>query len=220
MKQEEIIKGILNREECIIEVLKSGTQEEIIKFCEELSKINPMDFFEMCEDKSCFITTSDVLVFSSFNVIFDLLEQIIYSDYELSFLEIGKLIIKTQKDTAYVKFGETHSRLAEEMYLVTIGNNKGKRVKITEFGKLIAKRYKENINYIFSMLLLGNPFIQSFVYEILHSEHVNYEDHVMHLSPSSRIRRRCNTKYIIDLIGNYMPNVDLNKIDWSVEYGN
>lgn len=216
MEEFDLVKSILNRNQNIGKVFEAGQTAEILDICNHISSISKEVFLDNLTDFGNAFNSKDVITFSSFNVVYELIEQLLFVDHPCTYLEIGNLILKTINDGAYIKYGENHSKLAQEMKLVSIQSCSCKLVQLTSFGKLVATKKVSNVDYLLNVFLLSNPLIQTIIYQILHRNNVFYKDYVSNLAKSTQIRRRSNVKLIVKRLIDYFEIENYELIDWRI----
>lgn len=206
-----LIKNILNRDDSFIKVLEYGTESEIIELINKLSNIEIDEFIVNCQSNLKLFKSSEVIMFSNYNEVFNLVKILIFNK-NLSFKEIGNKLTGSKSDIACLKYGENHSKLAAEMHLVKIDHSvRPYRVNITNFGELVARNKIDKIQKVLLIILLGNRVIQSMISDLLEKD-IFYKEYVSNLSYSTQIRRRSNIKYIVDRI------IEISSIKNSVEW--
>ena len=205
---------ILNKDIEFKKMLIEGSEADINKLCDYLNGVNIDEFIDSKFLAKRAYESVDIPCFSNFNALEDMCKYLLFSK-DSTYKEIGYYLKRCNKQTASVKYGENHAKLGMMFYLVNIENSKISKVNITNFGKYIVKsEFKNNFKALY-ILLLSNPFIQTIIFD-LKKENINYKDYVKDLSVSTMIRRRGNTKFLVDNILSFSSSIK-NTVNWEVK---
>ena len=120
-------------------------------------------------------------------------------DYGPSFVEIGEHFLESgHKQTAYLKYGENHAKLAELLGIVEIKKIERKRVFMSDIGKIIEKLDVKKQNDCFIKLAARIPIIQEAI-KLGITNQKDLEEHLSrYLSQTTATRRRKNTWMLIE----------------------
>jgi hypothetical protein len=133
----------------------------------------------------------------------------------LTFLQLGKKLLATGKTNyAYNKYGENHSKLAELLDLVTINQERPRKILLTELGKSfyhLKKQQKEKIlkNQVYRMEIVKDIIVK-------HSEDTfNLIEYLManNLSLSTAKRRAPNVRKLFQ----FLKSQGLDEVDSIIE---
>lgn len=192
--------------------LLSGNIDELVCVCKVLLN-TPIERF--IEEINCdnYFSAENIIQFSNFeHAITSVITLLETEDKDLTFTELGWLIMHSKLEGACKKYGENHSKLAAELSLVTLEKNKSYYVKITSLGKFLNSLDNKEKYEIIKRLSLRNCFIKELIYRAK-KQVVLYSDLAMTvLSESTMIRRKSNVKYLVSLI--LENNELLNNIVW------
>lgn len=185
-----------------IERLHYGGNDELTAAFEVLSRTEIHAFLEILLtlqlDKA--LTASEIPQYSSFedgvNRVPELLE--FYPEGE-SFTDLGHQIICATNEAANRKYGENHSRLAESLDLVFVSESKPRNSKNTNWGHYLVQYRIEQKEPVLKKMLLREYFLQIIIQKAFHGN-VSYFDLTSFLATSTAIRRRSNTKHLIEYI--------------------
>ena len=150
------------------------------------------------------IQSKDIPMYSSF---FDATDKLLlildsFGKYGLDYTELGKCLRETStgNDTAYIKYGETHSKLASMLGLVTIQKrNKRHIAVISNLGEFYIENatYREKIIY---RSILRLRIIQYLLKKASLGQY-NCGEVLRFLSENTKIRRTQDIKRLITLLG-------------------
>lgn len=171
------------------------------KYIDDLLSIPMSDFIDYLikhYDVS-YLEARDVLQFSSFidctSGICNALKNA--GDKGFSFIEIGRLLendgIK-RKDGAYLKYGENHSKTANELGLL---NCVGKKYFLSCIGFVLCDLPDKICESLLNRLLLRNKLIKRLIYKTVTFGSDSYSKEVEFLSQSTRLRRKSNVKQLM-----------------------
>ena len=211
----QFIKAFLKREDRTEIAFKNGTSKQIELICNLLLNYDINNIVEAMDYSFYNYLTSDMIVqFSNFENGTVKLAELLYSKEEgMTYSEIGRALIGSEKVGAAIKYGENHSKLAEEFELVTISDHKPSIVTITNFGKYFAFFDRTEQIKLIKMLCIRDPLVQNLIIKAKR-EIVYYNDECKCLSESTRIRRRSNVKKLLEMV---LENVNIsigNNIIW------
>lgn len=192
--------------------LVNGNTEELINACRILLS-TPIDKFLIEIDEENYFSAENIIQFSNFDhAVSNVTTVLETEERDLTFTELGWLIMHSKLEGACKKYGENHSKLASELSLVTLTKNKSYYVKITALGKFMNSLDKDEKYEIVKRLALRNCFIKELIYKAKHQV-VLYSDLAMTvLSESTMIRRKSNVRFLVNLI--LEKNEVLNNIVW------
>lgn len=211
------IVQFLNKSPNSVVPLHSGTVEELSAAYEVLNVTRLQTYLEVLLtlrlNRS--LKTEEIPQYSSFedgvSRITELLE--FYPEGE-SFVKLGYQMVNAPNETANRKYGENHSRLAESMDLVVVSLEKPRYSKNTAWGHYLVQYTIEQKESVLKKMLLREYFIQLIIQKAFQGT-VSYFELTSFLALSTAIRRRSNTKYIIEYI---LKGTDwecyLENIDW------
>lgn len=152
------------------------------------------------------ICTSGIPQFSSFeNGTYKLTELLIENNNPgFSFLEVGKLLLPNgKKDSAYTKYGENHSKLAESLGLVHITQStKFRLVYISDLGVKFLKLSELNKILFLKYQIYNIPLIK-YLFNICFDNTIDIEEFILDISTLSQstAKRRCsNIKALINFL--------------------
>ena len=208
--------AFLNRHYISERELLDNNEECIIKICVFLRGMN-INFLIDVLDESYIseIKAEDIIQFSSFKAGLEDVPLVLEKeDRDLSFDEVGLLLLGNREAGALKKYGENHSKLAEFFSLVKLSDDRLTKVKLTSLGLFFTKldfRFKTKILRI---LALRNPLIKNLIIKAKFGI-ANYNNETSCLSTSTQIRRRSNVKTIVEFILKDSDYEDfLNNIVW------
>lgn len=211
-ENEKFIKKFLSKSEDSNIVFINGTNEELVHVCKFLLDI-PIGTF-ICyidENKKC--STDMIIQYSNLeHAIVDVARVLKFINKPLTFAELGKIIINAREEGACKKYGENHSKLANELSMVLLERKGSTYVSNTSFGNFsVGLSDKDRIELV-KRLVLRNEFIQKLIY-LAKRGIVSYMDVAKEtLSESTAIRRKSNVRQIITLVLN--GNELINNIIW------
>lgn len=210
--EEKFIRKFLNKDDESLKVFISGTDEELVTVCKFLLNI-PIEHLVnyINEDKYC--TTDKVIQYSSlYHGIVDVPRVLKFINNNLSFNELGKIIIKASEEGACKKYGENHAKLANELSMVLLERKGSINVSNTAFGNFSVNLSDEDRIELSRRLILRNDFIQKIIY-LSKKGIVNYMDVACEiLSESTAKRRKSNVKQLLNLA--LKDNKLINNIVW------
>lgn len=193
-------KRFLLKDEESLKIFNNATYEELVKVCKFLLKI-PISNFIYCinEDRNC--DSSMIPQFSNFeHGIIDVAKVLKFNKKEMSFSELGKIIIKAKEDGACKKYGENHAKLACELSMVKIERKKSYMVSNTSFGNFSVNLSDEDRIELVKRLILRNEYIQKIIY-LAKKGPVSYMNVASEtLSESTAVRRKSNIRKLIYLV--------------------
>ncbi len=164
------------------------------------------------------LQTGDIPCYSNFAHGAHRLNEILeFKPCGMCFADIGSMLMHSSKPGAKIKYGENHSKLAAMMGLVKINDGMPQKVVRTALGSyLTAYEYDDKID-ILKKLLLRDVCVRTFVCTALLGK-VCYKDLTGMLSRSTRVRRKANTKFLVEFVlnGSKYEKSKFN-IDWSVD---
>lgn len=196
-----------------LKIFKYGTTEELTYVCKFLLKI-PISNFVYCidEDRKC---TADMIIqYSNLeHGLINIPRILKYSDEPMTFAQIGRIIIKAKEEGACKKYGENHSKVANELSMVNLERKNSIYVSNTAFGNFSAGLSNFDRIELSKRLFLRNEFIQKLIY-LSKRGIVNYMDVAKEvLSESTAIRRKSNVRQVTNLILEDDPEI-VNNIVW------
>lgn len=205
-------KKFLVKDKSTIEVFENGTPLELTSVCKFLLSI-PITNFIYCIDSDVNCTSDMIIQYSNLNhALIDVTRVLKFSDKPLTFSELGKIIIKAKEDGACKKYGENHSKLAEELSMVSLTRYGSTEVANTAFGNFSVGLSDEDRLELVKRLVLRNEFIQKIIYHAKKGVANYMELAMLSLSESTAIRRKSNVRQICYLI---LKDTDLfNNIVW------
>ena len=195
-----------------LEPLLNGNVDELLCACKVLIN-TPIEEFIKRIDEENYFSAENIVQFSNFDHAISSVTNILeIEDRDLTFTELGRLIMHSKLEGACKKYGENHSKLAAEFSLVTLYKNKSYYVRLTPFGQFMNSLDKEEKIEIIKRLALRNCFVKELVF-MAKKQVVLYSDLAMSvLSESTMVRRKSNVKYLVSLI--LENNEILNNIVW------
>jgi hypothetical protein len=114
-KEQIYIKGFLNKIPESIECFLSGLKSDLIVALQVLLDTPIEKFISQIENESSF-SAEDIVQFSCFDhACTSVCTCCEFSDKDLSFSELGKMIMHSKLDGACKKYGENHSKLAYQL---------------------------------------------------------------------------------------------------------
>lgn len=121
-----------------------------------------------------------------------------------TFLEIGKLLLPPgKKDSAYTKYGENHSKLAESLGLVYISKySKLRKVYLSDLGYEFLNLSDINKESFLKYQIYNLPLIK-YLFNICFDNVINIEDFILNISTlslSTAKRRSSNIKALINIL--------------------
>lgn len=213
-KNETHICRFLSKDEDSLDVFKKGTIEELVYVCNLLLSI-PINTFIECINEEKHYTSDMIFQYSTLeHAIVDVCNVLKFIGDGLTFSELGKIIIKAKEDGACKKYGENHSKLAEEMSMVSLERIGVTKVYLTSFGDFSVCLSSKDRMELIRRLSLRNYFVQDLIFQAKNNYIVSYMDMAQKtLSKSTAIRRKSNVRQIVDLI--LKDDIELlNKIVW------
>ena len=151
-----------------------------------------------------YLEAKDVLQFSDFKDctirICDVIKKA--GDHGFNFLEIGKYLESDdshKKDSAYIKYGENHSKTATDLGLLYNLSNK---YFLSCLGFIVCDLSEEMQEKLICRLILRNKLIKRFIYHAIKDGEDSYSNEVDFLSESTMIRRKSNVKKILGILAN------------------
>lgn len=216
----EFIRSFLSCLQSSLTPLNEGTQEDLLEVIEALNKVSVNRIVECIAeaDIASKLETADISCFSNFkNGAIRLNELLEFAPNGLTYSEIGQQLINAPTQTAQIKYGENHAKLAASMSLVTIDDtHRPGIVKATALGHFLTGYSMEAKSEIFRKLFMRNPCVK---YILFHAKNGGacYHDVVKTLSDSTAYRRRTSVRHIMEFILNTPESrYLLNEIDWEM----
>lgn len=192
----EIIEGKIDEFEKyrIMECILDLNSIEYRKFIQYIFK----------ENKKIELKAKDIFQYSNFddtNInICKVLNLVGNQGYTLE--EVGKYLLRKKSSAgtkgANVKYGENHSKTAEEFGLVKIYE---KQVFLTKIGCVFEELNEDSRNKIIKRLSLRTNLVKYIILKSI-KEDIVFEDEIDFLSKSTKIRRKNNINIIFDLVKN------------------
>lgn len=192
-------KKFLNKEEETVRPFINGTEEELKKICIFLLSI-PIETFIYCINEKCDYNAENIVQFSNMNhSIIEVPKLLKFDTKQLTFNELGEKLVHAKKEGANKKYGENHSKLAEELMLVTFSKKGSTIIENTSFGNFSISISNEDRLELIKRIFIRNNFAKEVIREAKNNE-VNYMDLAMKvLSESTAIRRKSNVKQLLML---------------------
>ncbi len=118
-----------------------------------------------------------------------------------SFVEVGQHYLESgHKRSAYIKYGENHAKLAELLGVADIRKQDMKRVFLNELGYELEKQPIIVQHDCFIKMAAAIPIVQYAIVEDIKDDRELERVLSDYLSPSTAIRRRRNTWYLISAL--------------------
>ena len=149
------------------------------------------------------ITTSTIPQYSSFDDGTVNLIQFLRmaGNFGPSYLEVGRHYLENgHTERAYIKYGENHAKVSELLGTTTIKKEDRKRVYLNEIGYEIEKLSTDKQHECFIKLSGRIPIVQYAIKNDIVSDRDLEEVLGRFLSPSTALRRRRNTWYLISAL--------------------
>ena len=158
------------------------------------------------------IKPCDVPQFSNFEkATFEITQILKYENSGLTFEELGYLLMDSKNKLSRTKYGENQAKTARIFNLVVFSQRRPTEVRNSSLGDEFPFLNQADKEKLLSILCLRNPVIMYFIAKSKVSK-VNYDEVVSCLSESTRIRRKANVKYLLDLALNDVKKDFINNI--------
>lgn len=201
-------------------IILSGDDEELACLCSIIRNTRFDLFYYVAKSiQEEFVPSpADIPCFSTFdNGAYRLNELLLFESKGLHFSQIGYKMVKSDKDTARIKYGENHAKLARMMSTVTITDSKPFTVKNTALGSYLTKMGAESRESILRITLLQDKFVRYFIQQLQNDAFVKYRTIVSCLSDSTAYRRKTSVKQLMEfLLKGSTVESELDRIDWTV----
>ncbi|MEG0408401.1 MAG: hypothetical protein RR623_05955 [Bacilli bacterium] len=194
------VKSFLYCSVSSIESIENGSEKCLMRIVDFLTGYDKNRIINIIDDNFIKIITSvDVIQFSNFKIGTEELTHLLsYEKKGLTFNELGYLLIDASSDGAAEKYGENHAKVAKELNLVSFSKEKPYIVHNTRLGDLFPYLNDDKQNKLISILSLRDPLIMTIIAKAKHGK-VEYCNEVECLADSTKLRRKSNVKYLIDL---------------------
>lgn len=185
----------------IKEYYTNGICNDALKLVDELCICSRSDICKLIsklDQKK--ITTATIPQYSSFdNGTINMIRFLrMAGNFGPSFLEVGQHYLESgHQERAYIKYGENHSKLAEILGTTIIKKEDRKRVYLNELGYALEKRSLEEQHDCFIKLAGIVPIVQYAIINNIEDDRELEKVLCNYLSPSTALRRRRNTWYLI-----------------------
>lgn len=174
-------------------------EQEVIDYISSLIQIDLVEFIEYIRKhlSVSYIESSDIIQFSSLIDSTDRIAAIIddKGDTGFTFLELGKLLLNdgiVRNDTAYRKYGENHTKTAQEFGITQLLYSK---TYLTCIGKVMSHLSDADRNSILRRLILRNKYFMLIVI-VSSKESISLESQMGLLSESTQRRRLSNIRKV------------------------
>lgn len=200
IKNKEYTKKFLSKDKESLKVFDNGSYDELIKVCKFLLSI-PINNFLYCIEEENDCTTDMIIQYSNLkHAIIDVPKVLKFSNKALTFNEIGKIIVKAKEEGACKKYGENHSKLAEEVSMVRLERSGATYVSITSFGDFSVSLSENDRIELVKRLVLRNSFIKNIIFRAKKNFAIYMDLATSILSKSTANRRKSNVKQLVNLI--------------------
>ena len=196
----DYICSFLNSTPQSLDTLLTGKKDDLLIAYQVLKNTNLEKFIDAIECDSVF-ASEDIVQFSNLDhAINNVCICCETESKDLTFSELGKLIMHSKQDGACKKYGENHSKLAAELSFVILIKNKSYIVKNTALGTFTIGLEKDEKEELVKKLAMRNRFIKSLIFHAKNGV-ISYNDLARKvLSESTCIRRKPNVKKLVSLI--------------------
>lgn len=211
-ENKKYIKKFLSKDEESLEVFNNGTYEELVFVCKFLLEI-PINNFIYCIDETKTCTTDMIIQYSNLeHALVDVARVLKFNEQPMTFAQLGKIIMKSKEEGACKKYGENHSKLANELSMVKLERKRATEVSNTAFGKFSVGLSETDRIELAKRLVIRNEFIQKIIF-YAKKGFVSYMDIACEtLSESTAIRRKSNVRQLVNII--LKDNEISNNIVW------
>lgn len=209
--------SFLEKKQESLKLFYEGSDQDIAEAIKLLLSIKIDEFFKYMNYENIKILPEQILQYSNFeHGMIDLCKHLYFSN-PLNYNEIGEKLIHAQLLGANKKYGENHSKLAQELSFVKLIRKGSVKVYITNLGKMTIPMENIDVRFLSCRLLLRNELIKKMLSVLLKTdqliEYVNFTVGV--LSKSTSDRRKSNVKTAINFILNNCENTYLkDRILW------
>ena len=210
--EEYFFKSFLGKKQDSLELLYNGNEQEIANAIKLLLSISIDEFIKYMDYENLDILPEQVLQYSSFEHGVITLCKHLYFCNPSTYNEIGEKLIHAQLPGANKKYGENHSKLAQELSFVRLTREGSVKVYITNLGKTTIPMEDSD-----NRLLLRNELIKKMISVLVKTdeliEYSCFTNGV--LSKSTSDRRKTNVKTAINYILSNCENIYLkDRILW------
>lgn len=149
--------------------INDGTREEIDNCISVIRNIPISGIILLMKKNSYYpiVKAADVPQYSCFDdAAYRVNEILECSEKGMTFKELGYALMKPEKTGARVKYGENQAKLAREMGLVKIKNNRCNIVSNSALGDALLDYPIEVRTNIIKRMLLRNPLISSMIMDV------------------------------------------------------
>lgn len=199
---EAFFESFLQSSDVSLKILSEGNREDLsfaIKFLEDIPLVRYMETVSRM-DVDNELKTAAIPCFSSFlHGAVRVSELLEFAPDGLTYTDIGHQIMNSANQSAQLKYGENHAKLAEMMSLVTIDYHKPAVVRATALGHYLTAVPWQKKADLLRKLLLRNQCVQLILWQAI-SGGVIYRNITNMLSESTAIRRRTNVKSFMEFI--------------------
>lgn len=219
LDDDSFMKAFLSKAEISQVPLMTGSSEDIRIIEQVLSAIPINDFLNYIKNDSrdYHVTSYDIPCYSNF---FDGIERVNelleFPPYQMDLKELGFALVKSKSDTARIKYGENHAKLAAMASLIYFSNTRPTIVESSAIGKYLVAYSFDKKSDLLKKLLLRDIFVQKFIHCILNGQTL-YSEQVEFLKQSTAERRRSNTKTLINFVLKDTEHEELlSQIKWEI----
>lgn len=215
--EKYFFKAFLEKKQESLELFYNGNEQEIANAIKLLLSIPIDEFIKYMDYENLDILPEQVLQYSSFEHGVISLCKHLYFCNPSTYNELGEKLIHAQLPGANKKYGENHSKLAQELSFVRLKREGTVKVYITNLGKMTIAMEDSDIKLLSYRLLLRNELIKKIISVLMKTdeliEYSCFTNGV--LSKSTSDRRKTNVKTAINYILNNCENIYLkNRILW------
>ena len=178
-------------------------EEEVVEYCLALTRCSMTSFIRYIREESAipFLDYNDFVQFSSLADATVGITKVIedHGDEGFSYVDIGKMLLDdgaVRKETAYRKYGENHTKTAQEFGLTQILFSK---TYLTCIGKIINDLSESMIHALLRRLILRNRYIKLMI-KLSGTERLSLDSQMGLLANTTKIRRLSNIRKLWQFI--------------------
>ena len=161
--EEYFFKSFLEKKQDSLELFYNGNEQDIANAIKLLLSISIDEFIKYMDYENLNILPEQVLQYSSFEHGVITLCKHLYFCNPSTYNELGEKLIHAQLTGANKKYGENHSKLAQELSFVRLTREGSVKVYITNLGKMTIPMEDSDIKLLSYRLLLRNELIKKMI---------------------------------------------------------
>lgn len=185
------------------------------KLCSEIcsTSIEQLILIALTQNRLCEISAKNIPQFSNFCDGSYNATKIVTNTFEmnLNYLKVGKMLLPIGKrDTAYIKYGENHLKLAQGLGLIEISN--GIQIRPTDLGEKSLKIERLNFEELATRLIFRIPVVCELFKQLVIGPVSSCEYLIQFLSESTAGRRATNLRFLVKRVINNLECKELKDI--------